>query len=68
MAWAEAKVDELRAAVTTISEGTERATTAAAAAEAAAQTATQIAAQEKAVLESKVARLEQDLATTGADL
>jgi predicted nucleic acid-binding Zn-ribbon protein len=55
----EATAEELRATVTATNEAAEKATTAAAA---------ETAAHEKTVLESKVAELEQDLATTSTDL
>jgi chromosome segregation ATPase len=55
----EATAEELRAAVTATNEAAEKATTTAAA---------ETAAHEKTMLESKVAELEQDLATTSTDL
>jgi Flp pilus assembly secretin CpaC len=69
LAQAEAENERLRAAAATATDTAEKATTAAATAEAAARDATQTAAQEKMVLEAKVAELERDLlATAGADL
>jgi chromosome segregation ATPase len=64
LAQAEVKIEELWATVTTANEAAKRAT----AAEAATQIAAQAAAQEKTALQLKVAGLEQDLATFGADL
>jgi chromosome segregation ATPase len=67
-AQAEAEIEKLRAAMASPNEATKRATTAAATAETTAWDAAQAMAQEKAALESKVTDLEQDLATTKADL
>jgi chromosome segregation ATPase len=68
LAQAEAKIKELRASTMTANKAAERATVTVTAAEAAAQTAACAATQEKTTLKSKVAGLERDLATAGADL
>jgi hypothetical protein len=68
LAQAEATTEELRTAVTTTNKAAEKAIAAAAvAAETADRTAAQAATREKTTLESRVAELEQDLATAGAD-
>jgi uncharacterized phage infection (PIP) family protein YhgE len=60
----EVEIEELQAAMATANDATEKAATATTTAEAAARDA----AQEKTVLEVKVAELEQDLFTSRSDL
>jgi hypothetical protein len=68
LALAEAEIEKLHAAAASANEAAERATTIAAATEATTRDAAHVAAQEKKVLETKVADLEHDLATAGVDL
>jgi chromosome segregation ATPase len=68
LALVEAEIEKLRAATASANEAAERATTTAVTAEATARDTAQAAAEEKVTLGTKVADLEQDLATTGVDL
>jgi hypothetical protein len=68
LALTEAKVEKLRAAVSSTEEAAKRARTAVAATEAAARDASQAAVHEKATLEAKLSDLERDLGSTTVDL
>jgi chromosome segregation ATPase len=68
LAQAAAEVTELRAAVATANDGTEKATAAAVTAKAAARDTAKTATKEKTMLEAKVAELEQELVTVKGDL
>jgi chromosome segregation ATPase len=68
LALAEVEIERLWTTAVTATDTTEKAIATATTAEAAARDATQTAAQEKTVLEAKVAKLERDLAIAGPDL
>jgi hypothetical protein len=68
LAFTEAEIEKLRAAVVSTEEAVEMAKTAAAATEVAARDAAQAAAREKMTLEVRVSELEHDLGTTTTDL